>query len=127
MAETGDNRNYVSGNGNGNGNGKRDRWHVGKEIPITLVVVLVIQAGALMWSLGRLSEKLDTAVAQVQVMQAERFTREDARKEALIISEQHKAIDLSVNLLRDRVTNIEQQQALVLQKALQDSLRIRGK
>jgi len=59
-----------------------ERWHLGKEIPLAVLVVLLIQTGGGIWWLAQLGSKLDSAVATIQEFKAERYTRDDARRDA---------------------------------------------
>lgn len=63
----------------------RDRWHVGREIPIAVLVMLAIQTGGGIWWLSGVSQKLDSVIAQVQEIKAERYTQADARRDLELI------------------------------------------
>ena len=58
---------------------KTDAWHVGKEIPLAVLVVLIFQTVGVVWSISQMAAKLDYAVSTLQTFQSERYTREDAR------------------------------------------------
>lgn len=60
---------------------RNERWHIGKEIPLAVLVVLLIQTGGGIWWLAQLGGKLDFAVATIQEFKAERYTRDDARRD----------------------------------------------
>ena len=62
-------------------NRRKDRWHVGREIPIAVLVMLAVQTGGGIWRAAGLSQKLDSVIAQVAEIRAERYTREDARRD----------------------------------------------
>lgn len=59
----------------------RDRWHVGREIPIAVLVMLAIQTGGGIWWAAGLSSKLDSVIAQVAEIKSERYTKDDARRD----------------------------------------------
>lgn len=59
----------------------RDRWHVGREIPIAVLVMLAVQTGGGIWWLSGVSQKLDAVIAQVAELRAERYTKDDARRD----------------------------------------------
>lgn len=58
-----------------------ERWHVGREIPIALICALCIQTGGGIWWASSMSSKLDTALQTLAEFRAERYTREDARRD----------------------------------------------
>ncbi len=58
-----------------------DRWHMGKEIPIVLVLAVLLQTAGGIWWMAQLSSKIDTAVANISEFRSERYTREDARRD----------------------------------------------
>lgn len=64
---------------------ERDRWHVGREIPIAVLVMLAVQTGGGIWWLSGVSQKLDSVIAQVQEIKAERYTQADARRDLELI------------------------------------------
>ena len=59
----------------------RDRWHVGREIPIAVLVMLAVQTGGGIWWLSGVSQKLDAVITQVAELRAERYTKDDARRD----------------------------------------------
>lgn len=65
------------------GSDRRDhpKWHVGREIPIALIFTIVIQTGAGIWFMSQLSSKVDRALEQLSEFRAERYTKEDARRD----------------------------------------------
>lgn len=72
--------------------GPRRQWHIGKEIPIAVLTVLLLQTGGWVWWAATISTRLDTlkenAIATV-VMQAAIDRRQDdeaQRSEARILA-----------------------------------------
>lgn len=64
-----------------------DRWHVGKEIPLAVLFTLVIQTGGGVWWLAQVSSKIDYAIVTMQEFKAERYTRDDARRDRELASQ----------------------------------------
>lgn len=58
-----------------------DRWHVGKEVPIAVLLTLVVQTAGGIWWLAQLSAKIDAAITTLAEFRVERYTREDARRD----------------------------------------------
>jgi hypothetical protein len=60
---------------------QQEKWHVGKEVPLAVLFTLMVQTGGGIWWLAQVSSKIDYAVQTLQTFQAERYTREDARRD----------------------------------------------
>lgn len=60
----------------------RRGWHVGKEIPIAVVGAVLIQTAGLVWSIAGLYNKVDNLVTVTNDLKSERYTKEDARRDA---------------------------------------------
>lgn len=78
------------------------RWHVGREIPIALIVALFLQTGGWVWWAATQSAKLDTLTNMVSDFKASQYTVSDARRDA----ESHISIH---NELARRVGVLESQ------------------
>ena len=59
----------------------KDRWHVGKEIPIAVLFAVLMQTAGGLWWAASLSAKIDSAIAQLAEFRAERYTKDDARRD----------------------------------------------
>lgn len=76
----------------------KESWHVGKEIPITVIIAILAQTGALIWYLAaftstvsanqkRLDEKLDDLSNQVASLSADKYTQHDAARDMALVNE----------------------------------------
>lgn len=63
----------------------RDKWHVGKEIPIAVLFAVLVQTAGGIWWAASLSAKIDSAIATIAEFRAERYTKEDARRDRELI------------------------------------------
>jgi len=75
---------------------KEQRWHVGKEIPLVLLFGLLVQTGGGIWWAASLSAKIDAAIATISEFKAERYTKDDARRDRelfLSLVEQQRQAD----------------------------------
>lgn len=68
-----------------------DRWHVGKEIPLALIVAVVLQTVGVIWWVAQLSNKIDNAVSNMAEFKSERYTREDARRDRELLDQKLSA------------------------------------
>jgi hypothetical protein len=60
---------------------KDQKWHVGKEIPLTMLLAILIQTGGGIWWAASLSAKIDAAIQTITEFKAERYTKDDARRD----------------------------------------------
>ncbi len=91
-----------------------DRWHVGKEIPIALVMVLVGQTIGFIWSISGLYSKVDVLVVNFAEFKQERYTKEDARRDQQLVT-------LIVEAQRQR--DNEQERRISILETLYNQLR----
>lgn len=88
---------------------KQEKWHVGKEVPIAVLFTLVVQTGGGIWWLAQVSSKIDYAVSTMQEFKAERYTRDDARRDRELAQQRDAehdrrlaAIEASLDVLKRR-------------------------
>jgi hypothetical protein len=62
-------------------NRRDDRWHVGKEIPIALIAMLMIQSAGAIWWAATQSAKMDALTAMVAEFRAAQYTQNDAHRD----------------------------------------------
>jgi hypothetical protein len=87
---------------------RREPWHVAHDIPVALIITLVVQsAGAIWWASG-LSSKLDRAIEQIQEFKADRYTKEDGRRDQALLFQMLESLRQSDRDLERRVLNCEQ-------------------
>lgn len=77
-----------------------DKWHVGREIPIALMVMLLIQTGGAVWWASSMSSKLDAALQTLAEFRAERYTKDDARRDRELFMQ-------IIESMRQRDTDLE--------------------
>lgn len=63
----------------------RERWHIGKEIPAAVLLVLLAQLVGGIWWLATLSYKLDSAIMQLAEYRTDRYTKDDGRRDRELI------------------------------------------
>ena len=80
----------------------RDRWHVGREIPIAVLVMLAVQTGGGIWWLSGVSQKLDSVIAQVAEIKQERYTKDDARRDLELMKLRDGDLERRIANLEDR-------------------------
>lgn len=73
------------------------RWHVGKEVPIALILAVVLQTAGGVWWLSKMDSRLESAIAAMVEFKNERYTREDARRDKELVAvliDQLRQVDL---------------------------------
>lgn len=79
----------------------RDSWHVGREIPIAVVMAILVQTAGSVWWASALSTKLDVLQAQMIELKAERYTSNDARRD-------FESMRIRVDNSERRIADLEQ-------------------
>jgi septal ring factor EnvC (AmiA/AmiB activator) len=46
-------------------NGHKERWHVGKEIPLAVVLTMILQAVAIVWFAAKMDNQIDVNAASI--------------------------------------------------------------
>ena len=47
-------------------NGHKERWHVGKEIPLAVVMTMILQAVAIVWFAAQMDNQIDINKASIE-------------------------------------------------------------
>lgn len=59
----------------------RRSWHIGKEIPIAVILGLMVQTGGLIWFAATQTAKLDNLTVIMTEFRAAQYTQADARRD----------------------------------------------
>lgn len=86
---------------------EKQSWHVGKEIPLALILAVVVQTAGFVWKFSELSSKVDVAVATLAEFKGERYTREDARRDRELSDQKLSAHEQIEHELDRRMTTSE--------------------
>lgn len=62
-----------------------ENWHIGKEIPIALVLGMVLQTGGWIWWAATLSTKVEDLSLQIAALSADKYTKTDASKDSALV------------------------------------------
>lgn len=68
----------------------QESWHVGREIPIALIIALFVQTGGWIWWAATQSAKLDNLTTMVADFKAGQYTQTDARRDLEVVTERDK-------------------------------------
>jgi len=44
----------------------KERWHVGKEIPLAVVITMMLQAAAIVWFAAKMDNRIDVNTASIE-------------------------------------------------------------
>lgn len=70
---------------------EKERWHVGKEIPIAMLFAICMQSAAGIWWAASFSAtvtaKLDDLSNQVAALTADRYSQHDALRDQALVNE----------------------------------------
>lgn len=84
-----------------------DRWHVGKEVPIVLILAVLAQTAGGIWWMAQLSAKIDAAVGSITEFRTERYTREDARRDRELVEQKFREAEKRDSELERRINQNE--------------------
>lgn len=78
---------------------EKDRWHVGKEIPLALIFAMLTQTAVGVWWAATQSAKLDNLVQMVADFKSAQYTISDARRDQDIGVERDRALSRRLDML----------------------------
>lgn len=87
-----------------------DRWHVAKDIPVALILAVIVQTAGGIWWMAQLSGKIDYLIAAQTEFKAERYTREDARRDREFLEQKFTAGANADRELERRLGSLESRQ-----------------
>lgn len=85
-----------------NNNNTEQKWHLGKEIPITLVFLICVQTAGGVWWAATLTNKLDNLTTQINDLKSEKYTKGEAVKDQSLINLRIENIERRVELLEQK-------------------------
>lgn len=98
----------------GEGNEVREHWHVGREIPIALIFVVLVQTAGGVWWASTMTGKIDSALATLSEFRAERYTKEDGRRDREFLGLVLEGLRSRDGELERRLSLMERQHEMLL-------------
>lgn len=80
-----------------------EQWHVGKEIPLAMILGMLVQSAGVVWWAATLSGKIDNLAEQVMELKSERNNHAIAMKDLAVLQQRVDANErriLSVEMNR---------------------------
>lgn len=81
---------------------RTEKWHVGKEIPIALILAMLLQTGGWIWWAATMSAKMDSLSFQVASLTSAQYTQTDATKDHALWAQQISDIDRRLDNLEGK-------------------------
>lgn len=78
---------------------RQDRWHVGKEIPLALIVMLFLQTGGWVWWAATQSAKLDEIARAVGKFEMGQYTKSDAERDRALSDQRDREMERRIGSL----------------------------
>ena len=91
----------------------QDSWHLSKSVPISLIFALIVQAGAIVWTVSSMSSGIEA--------NQERIVRVEARTESLEKTVQNQAVMFA--RMDENIKSIKETMDKIAEKL--DSLEVR--
>lgn len=79
----------------------RDRWHVGKEIPIAVIVTMIMQTMGGVWFAATYVAKIDTLTNMVVDFKASQYTQKDAENDRKLASQRTAELERRIVKLEE--------------------------
>ena len=92
----------------------KEHWHVGREIPIALIFVVLIQTAGGVWWASTMTSKIDSALVTLSEFRAERYTKEDGRRDREFLGLVLEGLKTRDGELERRLGLMERQHEMVL-------------
>lgn len=93
-----------------------DRWHIGREIPIAVLIVLLVQTGGAVWWASKMDSRIESINEQFKRFDGERYTKEDARRDRELFVQMFKTNEILVTQFDRRMQSIESQHEMLRSK-----------
>lgn len=78
-----------------------ERWHVGKEIPIAVIMGLMVQTGGLIWFAATQTAKLDYLTVMMTEFRVSQYTQADARRDIELALARHRDNQRRIEVLEN--------------------------
>lgn len=78
----------------------RRRWHIGREVPVAVMMTLLFQTGGIVWWAANITAKLETLTSQVAELRAEKYTARDAVRDQALCAQR-------MGSLEQRISSVE--------------------
>jgi hypothetical protein len=85
----------------------KEHWHVGKEIPLAMLLTMVAQTLGVVWWAATLSSKVEALEKQIISIAASQFTSVEARGMVAINALHNTEMDRRLTILELRLREIE--------------------
>lgn len=86
---------------------ERRSWHIGKEIPISVILGLAFQTAVLIWFSATQTAKLDNLTLLVSEFRASQYTQSDARRDQELQAARSSSNSRRIDGLERRVEILE--------------------
>ena len=83
---------------------QKGRWHLGKEVPLSLIFAMLVQAGMMLWVIAEIKKDVEILKSQM-LAQHDRDDRQDQRsgESVLLLRTQLDKMDSKLDRLVERV------------------------
>ena len=87
-------------------NGQKERWHIGKEVPIILIFTLVVQTIGVVWWAATISAEVRQVRDELQLVRSNQFTSIEARGLIAINASQNNDQDRRLSVLEQQIREL---------------------
>jgi len=76
---------------------RKERWHVGKEIPVAVILAFFLQTVGAVWWAATLTAKIDELSYQVAALTVDKYTQNDAKRDQALIFQRISTIESRID------------------------------
>lgn len=78
---------------------REEKWHVGKEIPVAVILAFFVQTIGAVWWAATLTAKIDELSYQVAALTIDKYTQNDAKRDQALILQRITSTESRVDKL----------------------------
>lgn len=78
---------------------RSEKWHVGKEIPVAVILAFFVQTIGAVWWAATLTAKIDELSYQVAALTMDKYTQNDAKRDQALILQRMSSTENRIDKL----------------------------
>lgn len=78
---------------------RKERWHVGKEVPLAMIAGMLLQTGGIIWWAASLSVKMDYLSAQIIELKSDKQININSQRDIALNSQRIDELSRRIGIL----------------------------
>lgn len=84
-------------------NRRSESWHVGKEIPLAMLLAIFLQTAGAIWWAATMSQKIDSLSYQVASLTADKYSQHDAVRDLALVAEKMQNVNKDIDQIKEEI------------------------